>query len=182
MKPTTISDVIKQLEERVTTDDAQAAWSRMALDGARMIQQLVPGAMHMPGANATHYFAPGIIPDSVDPIALYVPWPHTSSSAPNVLFKNIPIIGGSVRIYSTVRVDILAGFKAYNESGGAIPLVECLMATADAAQKAFESSEAERLRLEQEHAAAKAAQQVAQQAQPVRIVADDTKPAPTPAS
>lgn len=177
-----MDEVVKTREQSVRDAEEYLNTQRVALRGAIKVRESFPDAVFHPthSREGGYYRSNSVMPDSVDPNGIAASC-GSRGIAENVLYKNVAVHGGFVRIYSAVRVNIYAGFEAYNASNGSCTLFECLMATADEAQKAFlanEEGDARRAKASADTAAA----QALRDAKPVRIVADDTKLTPTPAS
>lgn len=179
---TTIDNVIDICEQAVIDAEKCLHDKRVALRGAIKVREAYADAVPFQVYYLESCYRSGTVrPDSVDAEALYRNHRSGLRFMENMLYKNLEVDGGAVRVYSTMRVDVIAGFEAFNANKGARSLVDCLMDTAATAQKAYDDSEREQKMREAEFAK-KAADKAVQEAQPVRIVADDTKPAPTPAS
>lgn len=178
----TINNVVDQCDQAVIDAEKHLHDKRVALRGAIKVREAYADATPLQVYYLDScYRSSSVKPDSVDPEAISRNYTTLLRFMENVLYKSVGVDGGAVRVYSPVRVDVIAGFETFNASKGARSLVDCLMDTAAAAQKAYDDSEREREMREAEFAK-KAADKALQEAKPVRVVADDTKPAPTPAS
>jgi len=178
MNTMTIDKVVDHCEQAVITAEKCLHDKRVALRGAIKVREAYADAAPLQVYYLEScYRSSSVKPDSVDAEAISRNYTTVLRFMENVLYKNLEVDGGAVRVYSTMRVDVIAGFEAFNASKGASSLVDCLMDTAAEAQKAYDDSEHAREMREAEFAK-KAADKALQEAKPVRIVADDTTPAP----
>lgn len=85
-----------------------------------------------------------------------------------ILYRAVPTVHGEARIYSSLHVDVVEGFRLHYEKN--IPLVDALRSTTPMAEKAHAAYLAKKEAERQEDAKAQA-ESDKHKAQPVRVVA-----------
>jgi len=91
------------------------------------------------------------------------------------LYATVQTPVGEARVYSSRRVDVAAGFTAWEEAGSVGNPIEYLRATADAAEAQHDAaSKAEKVRRQKqaEHDEAERREKEIEKAQPVRVIGE----------